>query len=136
MAGIDTNILVRWLVADDPVQSARASALFGSVHSAASTLLVPLTVVLELEWVLRSRYRFDKADILQTLGGLLSVGELEFQMEDAVEYALHAYRHGDAGFADCLHAGICRTLDRQPLMTFDTQAARLPKAELPGSIPQ
>ena len=65
------------------------------------------TVMPELEWVLRSRYRFDKATVLQAFNALLETQELEFQTEAALERALHLYRQGAAEFADCLHAGLC-----------------------------
>jgi len=125
MPGIDTNVLVRWLVDDDRDQSARVQKLFESARAARSPLFVPDTVMLELEWVLRSRYRFDKATVLQAFNALLETQELEFQTEAAVERALHLYRQGTAEFADCSHAGQCGAADRVPLLTFDEKAARL-----------
>ena len=92
MPGLDTNVLVRWLVADDDDQTQRAQKLFKSAVSRQATLFVPSTVMLELEWVLRSRYRFDKNTVLQAFNALLETQELEFQAEDAFERALHAYR--------------------------------------------
>jgi predicted nucleic-acid-binding protein len=130
MPGLDTNVLVRWLVADDNKQTARVHALFGSARASQSMLFVPSTVMLELEWVLRSRYLFDKPTILETMNVLLETQELEFQDEGALERALHLYRQGAAEFADCLHAGQCAMLDRAPLLTFDESAARLPNVEL------
>jgi predicted nucleic-acid-binding protein len=126
LPGLDTNVLVRWLVDDDPRQSARARKLFTSARDSSLPLYVPVTVMLELEWVLRSRYGFDKVTVLRTFNALLETQELEFQAEDALEQALHFYRQGSADFADCLHAGQCRAADRQPLLTFDEKAARLP----------
>jgi len=124
MAGLDTNVLVRWLVGDDEDQSRRAQKLFESVRSSRASLFVPATVLLELEWVLRSRYRFDKPAIIRAFNALLETQELEFQAEAAVECALHAYRQGAAGFADCLHAGLCAAAGHAPLLTFDEKAAR------------
>jgi predicted nucleic-acid-binding protein len=119
MPGLDTNVLVRWLVEDDDTQVARAKNLFETARSRRTTLFVPDTVMLELEWVLRSRYGFDKSTVLETQ-------ELEFQTESAIERALHLYRLGAAEFTDCLHAGICGAADRSPMLTFDERAARLP----------
>ncbi len=53
MAGLDTNVLVRWLVADDPLQTAQARALLQSGRRGSKPFFVPSTVLLELEWVLR-----------------------------------------------------------------------------------
>ena len=130
MPGLDTNVLVRWLVADDDGQTQRAQKLFKSAVSRQAPLFVPSTVMLELEWVLRSRYRFDKNSVLQAFNALLETQELEFQAEDALERALHAYRQGAAEFADCLHAGLCAAADRAPLLTFDEKAARQTGIEL------
>ena len=132
MAGLDTNVLVRWLVADDDAQTAQVQALLESGRSAGKTFFVPATVVLELEWVLRSRYRLDKPAILLAMNALLETHELEVQAEPALERALHLYRQGRAEFADCLHAGSCAAASRSPLLTFDAQAARLPQVELIG----
>ena len=130
MPGLDTNVLVRWLVADDDDQTQHAQKLFKSAVSRQATLFVPSTVMLELEWVLRSRYRFDKNSVLQAFNALLETQELEFHAEDALELALHAYRQGAAEFADCLHAGLCAAADRAPLLTFDEKAARQTGIEL------
>ena len=130
MPGLDTNVLVRWLVEDDDDQAARVQRLFEAARTGQVPLFIPSTVVLELEWVLRSRYRFDKAIVLQTFNALLETQELEFQGEAALERALHLYRQGVAEFADCLHAGICGAADRSPLLTFDEKAARLPEIQL------
>ena len=130
MPGLDTNVLVRWLVADDDDQSARAQKLFEAARANQVPMFIPGTVALELEWVLRSHYLFDKAIVLQTFNALLEAQELEFQDEAALERALYLYRQGNAEFADCLHAGICGAAERMPLVTFDVKAARLPGIEL------
>jgi predicted nucleic-acid-binding protein len=93
-------------------------------------LFVPITVMLELEWVLRSRYHFDKATVLGAFNALLEAQELEFEGEAALERALSLYRQSSADFADCLHAGQCGSAGRIPMMTFDETAARLPTVQL------
>ena len=130
MAGLDTNILVRWLVDDDAGQSRRIAERLKSAARRDETLFVPLTVMLELEWVLRSRYAFAKPDILLALNALLETRELEFQVEPAIERALHACRQGTADFADCLHAAACWVEGKAPMLTLDAKAAKLVDAEL------
>ena len=130
MAGLDTNVLVRWLLVDDETHTQRARKVFEAAASRASALFVPSTVVLELEWVLRSRYQLDKAVVLQAFTALLETQELKFQAEEALERALHAYRLSSADFADCLHAGLCAAAGWAPLLTFDEKAARLAGIEL------
>lgn len=129
MPGLDTNVLVRWLVEDDDRQTLRAQKLFEAARSSQASLFVPVTVMLEIEWVLRSRYQFDKATVLGAFNALLETQELEFQDEAALERAMHLYRSGLAEFADCVHAGICAAAGRAPMWTFDERAARLPGVE-------
>lgn len=130
MPGLDTNVLVRWLVADDAAQTARVQTLFDSALAAGSALFVPVTVLLELEWVLRSRFGLAKADVLAAFNGLLEADELSLQFEASVEEALHLYRHSTADFTDCLHAGLCSGAEHAPLLSFDARAARLPTVQL------
>jgi predicted nucleic-acid-binding protein len=130
MPGLDTNVLVRWILDDEPRQAARVQRLFEKVREQQLPLFVPSTVMLELEWVLRSRYEFDKSTVLGTFNALLETQELEFQDEPALERALSLYRQGSADFADCLHAGQCGSAGRAPMITFDETAARLPSVEL------
>lgn len=130
MPGLDTNVLVRWIVDDDPRQATRVQKLFEEVRETRPPLFVPSTVMLELEWVLRSRYKLDKSTILSAFNALLETQELEFQDEPALERALSSYRQSSADFADCMHAGQCGSAGRTPMITFDDTAARLPNVEL------
>jgi predicted nucleic-acid-binding protein len=130
MAGLDTNVLVRWLLDDDARQTASISALLSDVRARAETLFVPTTVALELEWVLRSRYGFDKLTVLKTFGALLETQELDFENEGLLEQTLALYKQGRADFADCLHASACAVARRSPLLSFDRGAAKLEGAAL------
>jgi len=92
MAALDTNVIVRWLVKDDAAQTARVQTLLDARLREQQTLFVPVTVLLETEWVLRSRYRFDKASITAALDALLSKTELEFESEPAAKQALWQFK--------------------------------------------
>lgn len=130
MAALDTNVLVRFLIQDDARQGAAASRLLRRAVQAGDALFVPLTVALELEWVLRSAFGFDKAGVLQTFFGLLSSFELTFAAEGAVEAALGQYADSRAEFADCLHAALAQMAGQSPLWTFDKAASKLDGAAL------
>lgn len=130
MPALDTNVLVRFLVQDDPVQGAAATRLIQGGVQVGGALFVPVTVLLELEWVLRSAFGFDKAAVMQALFGLLGSFELAFESEGAVEAALSQYGQSGADFADCLHTALAGQAGKQPLWTFDKAAAKLPGAEL------
>jgi predicted nucleic-acid-binding protein len=130
MPALDTNVLVRYIVEDDPTQLAAARRLIGRCVREGLTLFVPVAVVLELEWVLRRSFEFEKDAVLQTLSSLFSAAELDFESERALEVALQLFRKGSADFADCLHVALATQADEQPLWTFDRGAARLNGAQL------
>lgn len=132
MAALDTNVLLRWLVQDDDAQSEQAGRLMAQAVSDGDVLYVPITVVLELEWVLRSRYGFDKAAIVAALAGLLAATQLSFQHELALETALQLFQQGRADFSDCIHVGLAHMAGETPLWTFDQAAAKLSGARLIG----
>lgn len=125
MAALDTNVLVRFLVHDDAGQGAAATRLIRSGVRAGTPLFVPVTVMLELEWVLRSGFNFDKAAVLHALFSLLGSFELDFESEGAVETALAQYGRGTADFADCLHAALAQQANQPPLWTFDKAASKI-----------
>ena len=126
MLGIDTNVLVRLLVADDALQTRRARALVERALDHDDPILVSLPVVIETEWVLRSRYGFDKPATLSSLRHLLAARELTFEDESALEEALYQWNEGAAGFVDCLIAAHNRRLGCSATATFDAAAARIP----------
>jgi len=127
---LDTNILVRYLVADDAAQLRAARQLIRRCVHEGLALFVPVTVALELEWVLRSSFGFAKNDVMAALASLLSSAELGFESERALEVALQLYREGSADFADCLHVALAAQAGEQPLWTFDKAAAKISGAQL------
>ncbi len=130
MAALDTNVLVRYIVQDDAAQLAAAKRLISLCVGKGLTLFIPVTVVLELEWVLRSGFEFGKNDVLLTLSSLFSAAELTFESERAVEVALQLFRKSSADFADCLHVALAMQASEQPLWTFDRAAAKVGGAQL------
>jgi predicted nucleic-acid-binding protein len=124
--GIDTNVLVRLLVEDDADQTRRAQRLVLRSVNRGEPVIVSLIVLIETEWVLRSRYDFDKEAVHRTLRSLLETRELEFEDESAVEEALFNFLEGPSGFADCLIAAHNRQLGCSATATFDSKAARTP----------
>ena len=85
MLGIDTNILVRFLVRDDEHQFEKARKLIRSEVVAGRSVFVSQLVLLETEWVLRSRYDFNQNEIIGAISGLLDSSDV--QLEDEPEIA-------------------------------------------------
>lgn len=117
MIALDTNILVRVLTRDDPAQAALAADLMRS-----GDLFVCKTVLLELEWVLRFAYGFDRAAIHDAVVRLLGLATLQVEDENAVAEALRAYEAG-MDFADALHLS-SSALTVTEFATFDQGLAK------------
>ncbi len=131
MAALDTNVLVRYLVRDDATQLASAKRLIRTCVEEGRTLYIPVSVSLELEWVLRANFGFSKEAVIQILSQLLSSAELTFESEDALELALMLYRKGSADYSDCVHAALAARAGEQPLWTFDKAASKVDGVSLP-----
>ncbi len=101
MIALDTNMLVRALVADHPDQVAVVRQLMES-----DTVFISRTVLLETEWVLRARYKKAPADLLAFFQALLETDDTVIEAAEEVRNALDWYGHG-ADFADALHLAAC-----------------------------
>ena len=126
MHGLDTNVLVRFLLKDDDRQAKRAKTEIDRAQKMGEPLLVSLLTMLETEWVLRSRAGLAKAEIIRVLKQLLETRELKFDDEGALEWALLVYEEGKADFAECLMMTHSRGLGCSPMLTFDAAAGKLP----------
>jgi predicted nucleic-acid-binding protein len=114
---LDTNLLLRLLTNDDPPQARRVADLI----DASSACFVPITVVLELEWVLRGAYQLPREAIIAALRGLIAIRHLHLEQEEQVLQALEAYGQG-LDFADALH--LLRSEGCAALVSFDRTFVR------------
>jgi predicted nucleic-acid-binding protein len=124
MIGLDTNVLVRYIVQGDPEQAAAAARLIEGRCTAESPGYVSVPVLVELVWVLTTAYRHGKAAVVSVVRQVLRTAELTVEDRDTVLTALREFESGAADFADCLiahrnHARGCRLT-----YTFDRSAAR------------
>lgn len=131
MIALDTNVLVRFLVQDDPLQAQLATKVIEQLTYDAQGF-VSREVLIELVWVLERAYRIGRAEIAAALDGLLSATELDIEGSDEVAPALELYRNDGFGFADLMIAAAARRAGASELLTFDRKAARLPGASLLG----
>jgi predicted nucleic-acid-binding protein len=130
MAALDTNILIRYLVRDDEKQFLQATKLIRGAIRAGETLYVPVTVLLEVEWVLRTSFALSKAEVVAAISRLLSASELSIANETAIESALNLYQNHSADFSDCVHIALSHTAGESPLWTFDKAASKVKGAKL------
>jgi len=126
MLGVDTNVLVRYLTRDDKSQYGKARRLIAREVAKGEPVLVSLLVLLETEWVLRSRYELAKADIVTAFSALLDTTDLAFEDEPSVENAIYSWKDSAAEFADCLIEARNRRLGCRATATFDSRALKLP----------
>ncbi len=133
MIGLDTNVLVRFLLRDDPRQARLARAAILDALSAGEPLVVSLLTVLETEWVLRARAGLSKQAFIRTFRQLLEARDLSFDGEATLEWALHLYEDSKADFAECLMTAQYRGAGCSAMLTFDTNAAKIPGCTLLGS---
>lgn len=126
MLGIDTNVLVRYLVRDDAAQFEKARKLIKRETTAGRPVFVSLLVLLETAWVLRSRYGLAKPEILGALSALLDTDDLRLENEPAIEEAIYYWKDSTADFADCLIGAQNRRQGCTATATFDAKAAKLP----------
>jgi len=131
MIGLDTNILVRYLAQDDPVQSPKARDIFERRLTEKDPGFVSVVAMVETVWVLDRAYGLSSQEISTAVERMLQTDVLMVENEQEVFTAMVALRSGEGSFADALigalavRAGCARTL------TFDHKALRLPGFELP-----
>ena len=123
MIGLDTNVLVRYIMQDDAKQSASANRLVESL-SVESPGFVPLVSVVELAWVLSSAYELDRDQVVQVFESLLRTKEIVVERTEIVWKALRVFQSANADFADCLIERSAAVAGCDRTMTFDRGAAK------------
>jgi predicted nucleic-acid-binding protein len=123
LAAFDTNVIVRLLTGDDPIQTRKAERAFTS-HAEAQGVFLSLVVLAEIVWVLRLSYNWNREIIHAKLEQLIRTRGVNIEDLDLVQLALDEYRTGTADFADYLILGKARTADNDAvLLTFDKKLA-------------
>jgi predicted nucleic-acid-binding protein len=122
MIGLDTNVVVRYLTQDDPVQTLAAMRVMDSLSPDWPGFLSQVVIV-ELVWVLEVSYRSKKEEIEQVLETLLRSKELVVERAEIVWQALRKFGAGNADFADCLIERIGHAAECEYTVTFDRKAA-------------
>jgi predicted nucleic-acid-binding protein len=121
---LDTNVLLRLALDDDPGQSSRARALVDRTERDGGTMLILPEVLVEAVWVLESVYALQRPDVAAFLEAVLATRSFRFQDEYALRSA--AFRYADAGdFADHLIAERSRLAGAKRLASFDRKLGRL-----------
>lgn len=124
MIGLDTNVLVRYIMQDDPDQSAIANVLMESLTRVQPGFITVVSVV-EIVWVLTSCYDLTREQIAIALDHLLSSEALLVDCAEDIWRALRQYQSSKADFADCLIERICVAAGCSQTVTFDVRASKV-----------
>ncbi|MCI5180669.1 MAG: PIN domain-containing protein [Candidatus Electrothrix sp. AW3_4] len=124
MKGIDTNILVRFLVGDDEQQAQNVYTIFKDAERNKEELFVPLPVVLELMWVLESVYAIKRKSIIEALRELLLMPILKFEHQSGLQQCLQTAEGTSFDLSDLLIAHAAQLLGCETVITFDKKAAK------------
>ena len=130
MIGLDTNILVRHLVQDDPVQSPKATALIEERLTEGNPGFISTVVMVETAWVLERSYALADHEIAGAIERILQIESLIVENQPEVFTAMTALKEGRGSFADALIGAINNQAGCSQTFTFDRKALRLPGFEL------
>jgi predicted nucleic-acid-binding protein len=124
MIGLDTNVLVRYLVQDDAKQAAQATQLIEHKLTPTNPGFISLIVLLELYWVLTSLYSVTTTEWLQALDDLLASQSIQMEHRDVVQATIQVCQNKKAGFVDVLISQVASSAGCTQTLTFDKAAAR------------
>lgn len=119
MSGLDTNVIVRYLVRDDEKQAEKASSCIRTITASGKSCFISSIVLCELVWVLESAYGYAKGEIADALERLLATRQFEIEAKDIVRQAIHDYRGGNGDIADYLIGRINHDEGCNVTYTFD-----------------
>ena len=125
MIGLDTNVIVRYLTQEDPVQSPIASDLFERRLTIEGPGFVSVVAMVETAWVLQRSYNLSTVELAAAIERMLQIEVLEIQHEQEVFTAMIALKNGRGSFADALIAGLGTKAGCDHTITFDRRALRL-----------
>ena len=124
MIGLDTNVLVRYIVQDDPEQGRAAGELIESQCTAQEPGYVSVPVLLELVWVLAGHYDYDKSVVASVIRQILRTAEFTVEDHDVIGIALREFESDNGDFADCVIAQRNHAHGCKRTYTFDRKAGR------------
>ena len=120
---LDTNILVRYIAQDDEHQSPKAT-LFVENLTAEAPAFISCIVLCEINWVLKTTYKYSKSDCAEALNRIISVAVFDIENLEICLAALQQFRAGQADFSDYLIRQIAKGKGYDAVLTFDKKALK------------
>jgi predicted nucleic-acid-binding protein len=130
MRGLDTNVLVRYLTQDDPVQAPKATQIIEEGVEQGDVFYLTSIVLCELVWVLEGAYDYSRHDIQMVLDRILRTAQFRFDHKDQLWLAWHDYRAGRADFSDYLIGRLSMQAGCVETLTFDASLRNTPHFRL------
>jgi len=130
MIGLDTNVLIRYITQDDPLQSAKAIEIIEHRLTKTKPGFVSVVAMTEVVWILDRAYGFTSQEITATVERMLQIEVLVIENEQEVFAAMLALKHGRGAFADALIAELGARAHCLHTLTFDHKAVRIPGFQL------
>jgi predicted nucleic-acid-binding protein len=127
MIGLDTNVLVRYLMQDDAAQARLASAAIESAAGRGQRLRLTAITLCELVRVLESAYHRPRADVALALEQIVRTADFDLEHADHVRKAIDRYRSTPADFADALIGLVNEAAGCEHTLTFDRSLKRIPQ---------
>lgn len=124
MIGLDTNVLVRYIMQDDAKQSPKATKIIEGLNGVENSGYVTLVSIIELVWVLGTSYELTRAQVAQALDSLIRAKQLKIESADQVIRALRVFKIGRSDFADCLIERSANSAGCEKTVTFDVNASK------------
>ena len=132
MEAIDANVILRYIVGDNPEQEAAARSVMDGL-TPSNPGFICREVIIEVAWVLERSYRFPRSRVAEALMDLTASDSLVVENSDAVAAAAHRYRQGGVGLSDLMILSAAKREGAMPLYTFDRKLARMDGAVLVGN---
>ena len=126
MIGLDTNVVVRYLTQDDPVQAALATEAIEHAAERGDRLFLSGVVLCELVWVLESAYGYERAEVTDVVERVLRTTQFDFDHKDQLWQAWQDYRTGKGDFSDYLIGRLGHAAGCGETLTFDRALERSP----------
>jgi predicted nucleic-acid-binding protein len=130
MIGLDTNVLVRYLTQDDPVQAPKATQVIEAGVEQGEVFYITSIVLFELVWVLEDAYGYSRGDIQAVLDRILRTAQCRFDNKEQLWLALQDYQTGKADFSDYLIGRLGTQAGCAETVTFDTSLNNSPHFRL------
>jgi len=127
MKGLDTNVVIRYLVQDDPIQSAIATHLIEQECSETERGFICHIVLCEVIWVLKTCYKLPKSNLVEIIQTLLEIRQLSLQEPQVVWESFQIYQYSNADFSDVLLSKVNQLNGCKYTVSFDAKAANLPE---------